>query len=261
MPDKKLTLTIVIPAYNEERYLPDCLEAIKKQTVQPDEVIVVNNNSTDRTVEIAEKYKFVKLLHEKRQHQAFAQIKGFESAKSDIIARIDADTILPKDWVKKIKAAMANEEIVGISGRGEFFDVPLKAIADVFFNFYHSQVAGLIAGHRMMWGSNCAFRASLWPKISSNLLRRSDIWEDYDLAFCLSAYGRIVQLKGIKVGCSFRSAHKSARQLISYQFRGMRTFWLRTNVLRAAVFTVVWLSLVIFIPIASLDRFILRSRK
>src|ERR1035437_9021599 len=95
---KPLTLAIVIPVYNEEFYLKACLNSIAKQTVAPDEVIVVDNNSTDKSVQIAKSYKFVKLLHEKRQHQVFAQATGFNAIKSDIIGRIDADSILPPDW-------------------------------------------------------------------------------------------------------------------------------------------------------------------
>ena len=54
----KLTLSIVIPVFNEQRYIKACLDSIAAQTVKPDEVIVVDNNSTDKTVQIAKKYKF-----------------------------------------------------------------------------------------------------------------------------------------------------------------------------------------------------------
>src|SRR6266404_9608138 len=105
MLSKTLTLTIVIPAYNEQGYIKACLDSIKNQSEAPNEVIVVDNNSTDKTVEIARKYSFVKVIHEKRQHQVFAQAAGFNLAKGDIIGRIDADSVLPADWVRKIKAA------------------------------------------------------------------------------------------------------------------------------------------------------------
>src|SRR5437868_10767389 len=105
MSNKPLTLSIVIPAYNEENYLKACLDSVAKQSLKPDEVIVVDNNSTDRTVEIAKRYKFVKVLYEKRQHQVFAQATGFNAAKGEILGRIDADSILSPDWAKKIIAA------------------------------------------------------------------------------------------------------------------------------------------------------------
>lgn len=49
-----LTLTLVIPVFNEEHQIKGCLDAVASQTVMPDEVIVVDNNCTDRTIEIAQ---------------------------------------------------------------------------------------------------------------------------------------------------------------------------------------------------------------
>lgn len=52
----KAKISIIVPTKNEERYLPGLLKSIKKQTVQPYEIIVADAGSTDRTVEIAKKY-------------------------------------------------------------------------------------------------------------------------------------------------------------------------------------------------------------
>ena len=97
---KPLTLSIIIPAYNEERHLPDCLDAIAKQTVAPYEVIVVNNNSTDRTLEIAEEYDFVKVVKQKEQGLIASRNYGFDKASGELIARLDADSIIDRNWVK-----------------------------------------------------------------------------------------------------------------------------------------------------------------
>src|SRR6185437_1716246 len=64
MAEKPLTLSLVIPAYNEERYIKHCLDAIASQTVTPMEVFVVDNNSTDSTAAIAKNYEFVQVLSE-----------------------------------------------------------------------------------------------------------------------------------------------------------------------------------------------------
>jgi glycosyltransferase involved in cell wall biosynthesis len=60
MPQK--TITVVIPTYNEEDYIKPCLDAVFAQTVLPDEVIVVDNNSTDKTVEIVSKFQRLNCL-------------------------------------------------------------------------------------------------------------------------------------------------------------------------------------------------------
>src|SRR5688572_27451257 len=92
---KHPSVSIVIPAYNEEGQLALCLEAIARQTVKPVEVIVVDNNSTDGTVEVAGRYPFVTVLHEWRQGVVHARDCGFDAAKGDIIGRIDAETVMP----------------------------------------------------------------------------------------------------------------------------------------------------------------------
>ena len=48
-----MKVSVVIPAYNEEKYIVDCLKALSNQTIAPDEVIVVDNNSTDKTASLA----------------------------------------------------------------------------------------------------------------------------------------------------------------------------------------------------------------
>ena len=59
---KALTLSIVIPVYNEQDQIKGCLDAIKNQTIAPQEVIVVDNNSNDNSIAIAKKYAFVRII-------------------------------------------------------------------------------------------------------------------------------------------------------------------------------------------------------
>src|SRR3989344_2448983 len=158
MLNKKLKLSIVIPIFNEEDYLVDCLDAIAAQSEMPDEVIVVDNNCTDRSVAIAQKYSFTKVIKENNQHQAFAQKTGFDVAKGDILGRIDADTILPVDWVKKVKRIFAAEpDTQAITGGPDPYDVSQKQMAVFVFRLYHS-LASRIAGAQMIWGANAALR-------------------------------------------------------------------------------------------------------
>jgi glycosyltransferase involved in cell wall biosynthesis len=254
-----LTLSIVIPVYNEENYLKACLDSIANQSEKPDEVIVVDNNSTDKTVQIAQSYDFVTLLHEKKQHQSFAQIKGFNNSRSAIIARIDADTLLNQDWVKNVKKHFYNNpNSVAVTGPGEFYDVCLKSFAQAFFHIYHFLIASKVADHGMMWGTNCAFRSFAWNKVKTSLTTRRDIWEDYDLSFGLARFGSIDYCAGIKVGCSLRSAHKDVSQLIEYQIRGVKTFKLHVSKKRLVLFTVLWSSMLAFIPLAIADHVIVR---
>ncbi len=261
MSKNALTLSIIIPAYNEQRYIGACLDAIAAQTHRVDEVIVVDNNSTDKTVAIVGKYPFVKILHEPRQHQVFAQATGFNGAKSDILGRIDADSILPPDWAEKIiQAFETGPKVVAVTGGADPYDVPLKWIGSAIFHGY-IYVAGIVGGQRMLWGSNCAIRASGWAKIKNKVLMRGDIWEDYDMAFCLKAYGRIDYIPSNLVGVSFRSMHTTFAKHYSYQLRSVRTFYYRANILRAALFFLQWTTAVGVYPLAVFDDWLLKRRE
>lgn len=104
----KLPLSIIIPTYNEEKYLPKLLESIKLQTVQPAEVIVADNNSRDKTRQIAKKYgcKIVQggLPGEGRNN-------GAKAAISVQLLFLDADVIIQPDFLEKTNREMQRRKL------------------------------------------------------------------------------------------------------------------------------------------------------
>ncbi|HZP55197.1 MAG TPA: glycosyltransferase family 2 protein [Candidatus Saccharimonadales bacterium] len=256
--NKKLTLSIVIPVFNEEDYLEDCLISISKQSVRPDQVIVVDNNSTDLTTKIAQKFPFVTLLHEQKQHQSFAQKTGFDHANSHILGRIDGDTILPKDWVRDVKNIFKTDSsLLAITGLPDPYDVSTKGVAVAIFMFYHN-LASRLAGSQMLWGANSAISKKAWNMISHKVLQRPDIWEDYDIALLLNDKKKIKYVDNLYVNCSFRSIHKSLFKQIEWHLRAVRTFYLRKPKIRALLFAFCWSTLIIVYPLVLVDSLILR---
>ncbi|MEX2007061.1 MAG: glycosyltransferase family A protein [Candidatus Saccharimonadales bacterium] len=260
MKEKPLTLSIVIPAYNEENYIGACLRSIAAQTDEPNEVIVVDNNCSDNTVKIAKSFVFVRVIKEKWQHQSFAQATGFNASSSQILGRIDADSILPPDWVSKVKQAFLDKNVIAITGGASPYDMPAKLVGTAIFHGY-IYLAGLIGGQRMLWGSNCALRRSSWRAINNKVLLRPDIWEDYDLSFCLKNFGRIRYVPRLVVGVSFRAMHTSFRRHVSYQFRSVRTFYFRANPFRLSLFILLWSSTFLVYPFAAVDDWLLSLRE
>jgi glycosyltransferase involved in cell wall biosynthesis len=116
-----MRLSFVVPAYNEEAYLPACLESILSQiNCQPDgqsapgtgncEIIVVNNASTDRTREVALRYPGVIVVDEPRKGLTFARQAGFAASAGALIANVDADSRLTPGWVAKVLTTFAEAE-------------------------------------------------------------------------------------------------------------------------------------------------------
>lgn len=254
-----LTLSIIIPVYNEENYLAACLQSIAVQTVRPLEVIVIDNNSGDGSMEIASSFPFVRIISETRRHQSYAQATGFDSARGDLLGRIDADTILPPTWTETvIKSFEAKQKTVAVTGSGLPYDTfAQKTVKFLFDKYYH--LADTFSGHTMLWGANCALRRSAWLKVRDKVLLRADIWEDYDLSFCLASLGRIEFLPRNEVLVSFRAAHKPLITQTRYQFRAVRTFAIRKGRLRATAFMLCWSSLFAMYVLLLLDKYVFRA--
>lgn len=196
---KLLTLTIVIPVYNEEKLIDDCLKSIKNQTEKPDQVIIVDNNCIDNTVKIAKKYKFVKVVKESKQGIVYARNKGFDSAKSDIIGRIDADTLLPNNWVERVIEFYKNpdNQEKALTGCGSFRNliaIPPK-MNFMIQNIITFRFNRFILGHYILWGANMAMTKQQWLIVRNKLCDDHDMHEDLDLAIHLNSHGYHIEYK------------------------------------------------------------------
>lgn len=111
-------VSIVIPAYNEEKNLLQTLSSLSEiKTKYKTELIVVNNNSTDRTQEVLDSLG-VKSCFQPLQGIAYARKMGLEMAAGKYHLCADADTLYPPDWVElMVKPMIENREIVGVYGR------------------------------------------------------------------------------------------------------------------------------------------------
>lgn len=102
MGEESIKVSFIVPALNVEDYLPQCLEAIRKQSILKDqlEVIVIDNGSTDKTVEIAEKYGAIIYKAPGKTVAALRNI-GVSKAKGEFIAFVDADCVISEYWLER----------------------------------------------------------------------------------------------------------------------------------------------------------------
>lgn len=111
-------ISVVVPAYNEEQYLPACLEALQQQTHPRGsyEIIVVDNASTDATTSIARHFG-ARVVYEPVKGIAHARQRGFEAARGDVIASTDADTVVPPFWLARIAGHFTqNPDLAAVYG-------------------------------------------------------------------------------------------------------------------------------------------------
>lgn len=218
-----MKVSVVIPAYNEASYIGACLESIMQQIEPADEIIVVDNNCTDETVVIAKKYP-VKIVTEKKQGMIFSRNKGFNTAQHEIIARTDADTRVPPDWIKRIKSRFEkNKTIIAIGGPAHYDSLPSVMQAkewptNVFFKSLEQ-----VLQHDCLFGPNMAIRKSAWEKVKDEVcLKDSMVHEDIDLSIHLARYGKIFFDKKLVVNSSFRRWTR-VKPYIDYPYRALRT--------------------------------------
>jgi glycosyltransferase involved in cell wall biosynthesis len=122
---RRPTISLIIPAYNEEAYLPACLDAVMRNVAgKAMEIIVVDNNSTDGTKEVVERYPGVTYVFEPEKGITRARQRGFLESKGEILAFVDADTLPPANWIEQIWEQFARKkDLACLSGPYSFYDL------------------------------------------------------------------------------------------------------------------------------------------
>ncbi|MFH5210580.1 glycosyltransferase [Antrihabitans spumae] len=227
------TLSVVIPAYNEEHYIGPCLDALLTQEDDLHEIIVVDNNSTDATAEVVRRYLAdhpkLTYLNEERQGVAFARNLGFDTATGEILGRIDADSRVYPNWTSTVLEFFQRdgiESVGGISGLNNSYDSPYRKLKGWFVD---RQVRlGAMGGDREirnLHGANMAIRKSTWLEVRDATSTDREIHEDLDLALCIRAKDiLILQLSDMRVDISPRRAYTPPREFTSYIDSGTKTF-------------------------------------
>src|SRR5579884_84468 len=220
-----MKISIVIPVYNEEEQLGICLDAISLLDPVPYEVIVVDNNSTDNSVAIAEQYSFVRVVHEPKQGVVHARTRGFNEAAGHLIARIDADSILPSDWLVTLEQVFSDETISASSGEAHYYGVAAATLIDTIDLYFRARLARKLKDKVFLWGSNMALRKEAWERVKGHLCEKGDMHEDYDLAIHLQEIGHKVTFdRRLKAGASSRRIDVGFIKFMRYVWRSPSTY-------------------------------------
>lgn len=109
-------VSLIIPVYNSEKYLKECLDSVIKQSYKPIEVILVNDGSTDRSAEIITEYSKrdnrIRVIHHCNQGVSVARNLGMAAATGEYIAFVDSDDILSLDSIEKRKENIQEADLI-----------------------------------------------------------------------------------------------------------------------------------------------------
>ncbi|WP_157155810.1 MULTISPECIES: glycosyltransferase family 2 protein [unclassified Diaminobutyricimonas] len=199
-------VSVVIPAYNDAELLEKCLAALGAQTRPADEVIVVDNASTDATAAVA-RNAGARVLSEPVRGITRATALGFDAATGDVIARLDADSRPPADWIERVLALLEQSGASVVTGPGSFYDggrIANSLGRHIYIGGYF-WFTGLLLGHSPFWASNCALRAETWRGIRHRVHRdRRAFHDDLDMSFQLTTDMRVRYEKTLVMPVSAR---------------------------------------------------------
>jgi glycosyltransferase involved in cell wall biosynthesis len=203
----RTVISVVIPVKDDAALLERCLEALWLQTRRPDEIVVVDNASSDLTQTVAAWWSAV-YVHEGRPGIAAAAAAGYDAASGDVIARLDADSEPPPDWVARICTLLdENPGVDAVTGPGRFSSLPplLARVADVLYMRAYFRLFGRIVGRTPLFGSNFAMRKSLWLAARDRTHRDDPrVHDDLDLSFGLGRDSRVRFEETLEVPISAR---------------------------------------------------------
>ncbi len=218
-------ISVVIPVKDDDAELARCLDALARQTRRPEEIIVVDNGSTDASAAVAIGAG-ARLIRCVEAGIPAAACRGYDQATGDVILRLDADCVPPPSWVHDVATAFAERpDTSALLGGACFIDGPraLRAsLAAVYVRAYIVATAPAL-GHLPLFGSNLAMRRDAWLSVRSGVHRYDpDLHDDLDLAFHLGAAHRIGKLPGAPMGISMRP-FRSGGAFVRRIYRGFRT--------------------------------------
>ncbi|MBY6364770.1 glycosyltransferase family 2 protein [Rhodococcoides corynebacterioides] len=230
------TLSLVIPAFNEEDTIEYLIDSVRDQLDEFHEIIVVNNNSTDRTGEILARLEselaVLRVVEESRPGVVMARNAGFDVATGDIIGRLDADARAKPGWARTVREffATAADDIGAGTGRFDQYDMPLQRVHKFFLDVGFRNSGDGPLEVPTLFGANMAVRRSTWALIRPHLLDIPGIFDDLDITLCISDAGqKSVLVPGMDISASGRrmlSSVSSYKKFVeympaTYEARGM----------------------------------------
>uniref|UniRef100_A0A6H1ZR00 Putative glycosyltransferase n=1 Tax=viral metagenome TaxID=1070528 RepID=A0A6H1ZR00_9ZZZZ len=171
-------VSIIVRTKNEGKWLKDCLTAVSKQTYKNFEIIIVDNDSTDNTLEIARQFK-VKIVGIKKYMPGKSLNKGIRNSSGEIITALSGHCIPTNEyWLANLIRNFRDKNVMGVYGRQE----PLPSTSDIdkcdlIYTFRLERI--IQVKDPFFYNANSMFRRSMWEQtpFSESILSIEDwLW-------------------------------------------------------------------------------------
>ena len=213
-----MKVSFVIPAYNEEKNIGKCVDSVLraiKASACDAEVVVINNASADRTAEIASSRPGVRVVDEPRKGLLYARQKGLEASTGELLACVDADTLMSARWIAvALRAFSRSPRMVCLSGPYLYFDLSsaTNVVVAVWYLLamlsMHAIGQYVLRSTAMLQGGNYIVRRTALEKIGGYNTSISFYGEDTDLACRLIRVGTVRFTPRLTIAASGRRIRK-----------------------------------------------------
>jgi glycosyltransferase involved in cell wall biosynthesis len=228
-----MRISFVVPAYNEEAYLQRCLTAILEQTADaPDnfQIIVVNNASTDNTRAVAASFPRVTVVDEPRKGLPFARQAGFMAADGDLIANVDADSILTPGWVQEVLRNFEERpKLVALSGPVVYYELTARQRILVRVYYFIAWVTYALNRYvlrvgAMLQGGNFVVSRRALIAVGGFDTSIAFYGEDTDIARRISKVGPVLFTLKLRMFTSARRLNKEGILRMAFRY-SINYFW------------------------------------
>ena len=191
-------MRVIVCAHNEAQYLASCLHSLLAQSRPPDEILVINNASTDATRAVAEAIPRVRVVDEPRKGLVVARETGRHLATGEVLVYVDADCRAPLTWLERIEQRFVRDaQLIALSGPYRFYDwdwwgrLLIRA-----YDFTLAPATQLLVKHilrigTIFYGGNFAVRADALVRIGGFDTSIEFHGEDTNIGRRLFAIGRV----------------------------------------------------------------------
>ena len=223
--DGKSLVTVIVPAYNEEKAIGKTVEALLKLSYVNKEIIVVDDGSTDKTFEVARKYEnaFINVITKPNGGKWDALNTGVKAAKGEFIVCIDADTLIDSDAIQHLINHFSDPDVAAVAGNVKVGNrhsllTKLQALEYVVgINLYRRSEA-FLEKVTVVPGPIGAFRASVLKEVG--LFEGDTVAEDADVTYKIlkAGYKTVYESRAIV----YTEAPTSMTELAKQRYRWYR---------------------------------------
>ena len=225
-----MTITAIVCAYNEARHLPACLFSLLAQTRPPDEILVINNASTDETGAVARAIPGVRVLDEPAKGLVIARETARRAARGEVLAYVDADCRAPIQWLERVEWRIERSPgAVAVTGPYRFYDWDWggRALIRLYDRLVapptHALVHHALGIGAILYGGNFAVRATALAQIGGFDKTIEFHGEDTNLGRRLTAIGGVAMCPECWVWTSARRYLAMGKSKVFGLY--VRNFW------------------------------------